>query len=43
MPTRANAFDIVRQDPPPGISPQAAVAAVATVLEGIGDTCPECD
>ncbi|UGX91326.1 hypothetical protein G6321_00036960 [Bradyrhizobium barranii subsp. barranii] len=40
---RERAFDIARQDPPPGIPPQAAVAAVATVLEGIGDTCPECD
>ncbi|MDI3567600.1 hypothetical protein [Bradyrhizobium sp. Arg816] len=40
---RECAFDIARQDPPPRISPKAAVAAVATVLEGIGDTCPECD
>ncbi|MGA7804733.1 hypothetical protein [Bradyrhizobium sp.] len=36
------AFDVARQDPPPGISPQAAAVAVAEVLDSIGDTCPEC-
>ncbi|MBR0749960.1 hypothetical protein JQ582_39230 [Bradyrhizobium japonicum] len=40
---RERAFDIARRDPPPDISPQAAVNAVAEVLDGIGDTCPECD
>jgi hypothetical protein len=30
-----------RRDPPPGIS--AAEAAVAEVLESVGDTCPECE
>jgi hypothetical protein len=39
---RERAFDIVRQDPPPGVSPQAAAAAIAEVLDSIGDTCPEC-
>jgi hypothetical protein len=33
-------FDIARRDPPPGVS--AAAVAVAEVLEGLGDTCPEC-
>jgi hypothetical protein len=36
------AFDIARQDLPPGISALAAVVAIAEVLEGIGDACPEC-
>jgi hypothetical protein len=36
------AVDMARQDPPPGISPDAAAAAVQKVLETIGDTCPEC-
>jgi hypothetical protein len=30
------------QDPPPGVSPEAAAAEVREVLESIGDTCPEC-
>ena len=33
---------IARQDPPPGVSPEQAVAAVRDVLDAIGDTCPEC-
>jgi hypothetical protein len=36
------AVDMARQDPPPGISPDAAAAEVREVLESIGDTCPEC-
>ena len=36
------AFDIARVDPPAGISPDAAAAAVQDVLNSIGDTCPEC-
>ncbi|MEY9881207.1 hypothetical protein ABIA43_002741 [Bradyrhizobium sp. USDA 328] len=40
---RERAFDIARRYPPPDISPQTAVNAVAEVLDGIGDTCPECD
>lgn len=39
---RERAFYIARQDPPPGVSPQAAVAEIREVLESIGDTCPEC-
>jgi hypothetical protein len=39
---REQAFDIARRDPPPGVSPQAAVVAIAEVLDSIGDTCPEC-
>jgi hypothetical protein len=40
---RERAFDIARRDPPPDISSQSAVYAVAEALDGIGDTCPECD
>ena len=36
------AFDIVRQDPPTGVSPQTAIAEVRHALDGIGDACPEC-
>ena len=36
------AIDLARQDPPPGISPDAAVTEVRAVLDSIGDTCPEC-
>jgi hypothetical protein len=39
---REHAFDIARQDPPTGVSAQAAAAAIAEVLGSIGDTCPEC-
>ena len=39
---RERAFVIARQDPPPGISPDEAVAAVRDVLNTMGDTCPEC-
>src|SRR5437016_2532804 len=39
---REHAFDIARQNPPAGVSPEAAVAEVLDVLESIGDTCPEC-
>jgi hypothetical protein len=39
---RDRAFDMARQDPPPGVSPQAAAVAIAEVLDSIGDTCPEC-
>ena len=39
---RDRAVDIARQDPPPGLSPDAAVAEVREVLDSIGDTCPEC-
>ena len=36
------AFDVVRRDPPPGASPDEALAEVRDVLDSIGDTCPEC-
>jgi hypothetical protein len=36
------AVELARQDPPPGVSPDAAVAVVREVLGSIGDTCPEC-
>ncbi|SIO56417.1 hypothetical protein SAMN05443247_08275 [Bradyrhizobium erythrophlei] len=39
---RERAFVMARQDPPPGVSAQAATTALAEVLEGIGDSCPEC-
>ena len=39
---RERAFDIARSDPPPGVSPDAAVAEVREVLDSIGDLCPEC-
>ncbi len=39
---RDRALDTARQNPPPGISPDAAVAEVRQVLDSIGDTCPEC-
>jgi hypothetical protein len=39
---RERAFDIARRDPPPGVSAAAAAVAIAEVLDGIGDTCPEC-
>jgi hypothetical protein len=39
---RERAFAIARQDPPPGVSPQAAAVAIAEELDTIGDICPEC-
>jgi hypothetical protein len=36
------AFDIATKYPPPGISSEAAAVAIVEVLDGIGDTCPEC-
>ncbi|MGY4169904.1 hypothetical protein [Bradyrhizobium sp. USDA 4529] len=40
--SRDRAFDIAHQDPPTGVSPEAARVAIAEVLDSIGDTCPEC-
>jgi hypothetical protein len=39
---RGRALVAARQDPPAGVSPNEAVAAVRDVLDSIGDTCPEC-
>ena len=39
---RDRALDVARENPPSGVSPQAAAVAVAEVLDSIGDTCPEC-
>jgi hypothetical protein len=39
---RGQAFEIARRIPPRGVSPEVAVAAISEVLDGIGDTCPEC-
>jgi hypothetical protein len=39
---RERAFDIAREDPPFGLSPDAAAVAIAEILDGIGDACPEC-
>jgi hypothetical protein len=39
---RDRALDMARQNPPPGVSSQAAVVAILEVLDSTGDTCPEC-
>jgi hypothetical protein len=39
---RERAFDVACQDPPAGVSPQAAAVAIAEVLDSMGDNCPEC-
>ena len=39
---RARAFNIAREDPPAGISLDAAADEIRDVLNSIGDTCPEC-
>nr|WP_249141316.1 hypothetical protein [Bradyrhizobium liaoningense] len=39
---RDRAFEIARQHPPAGVSPEAAAVAIAGVLDGIGNICPEC-
>ena len=39
---RQRALNIARRDPPPGVSPDQALAEVSDVLDSIGDTCPEC-
>jgi hypothetical protein len=39
---RERAFNIAREDPPAGVSPDAAAAEVRDVLNSIGDICPEC-
>ena len=39
---RERAVAMARKDPPAGISSGAATDAITEVLDGIGDTCPEC-
>jgi hypothetical protein len=39
---RERAFDTAIHSPPPGVLPEVAAAEIAEVLDGIGDTCPEC-
>ena len=39
---RERAFDVARQHPPPGVSPDRTLAEVCDVLDSIGDTCPDC-
>ena len=39
---RERAFDIARQDPPRGLSPDEAAGEIEDVLTSIGDACPEC-
>jgi hypothetical protein len=39
---RERGFEIARHGPPSGVSPRAAAVAIAEVLDGIGDSCPEC-
>jgi hypothetical protein len=39
---RQRAVDIARCNPPFGVFPDEAAAAVEDVLGSIGDTCPEC-
>ena len=40
---RERALFLARQSPPAGATANEAVAAVKDVLEGLGDTCPECE
>lgn len=39
---RAEAFALAREEPPAGLSPEDAVAALRDILGGMGDSCPEC-
>jgi len=39
---RARALSMAREDPPHGLSADEARAAIEDVLDGIGDSCPEC-
>ena len=39
---RERAFEIARQHPPAGVSPVEAHAEIRSVLDSVGDTCPEC-
>jgi hypothetical protein len=37
-----HAREIARQGPPPGTSPDQAMAALDDVMLSIGDSCPDC-
>ena len=39
---RERAIDMARHSVPMGVSPETAAVDIAEVLDGIGDTCPEC-
>ena len=39
---RQHALLIAQEEPPPGLSPEQAVAEVQDVLDSIGDVCPDC-
>ncbi|WP_456683125.1 hypothetical protein [Bradyrhizobium sp. USDA 3311] len=39
---RERALELARQDHPAYVSANEAVAEIRTVLDSIGDTCPEC-
>ena len=39
---RQYAIALAQDDPPPGVSPEEALAKIRDVLESIGDVCPEC-
>jgi hypothetical protein len=39
---RQRAFEIVRRDPPEGVSCEDAIVELRDVLDSIGDACPEC-
>jgi hypothetical protein len=40
--TRAEALRIAQEEPPAGLSPEAAAAVIRETLASVGDTCPEC-
>jgi hypothetical protein len=40
---RERALDSASDDPPVGISYQAAAGAIAEVLDSVGDLCPGCE
>jgi hypothetical protein len=39
---RERAISFARDNPPSGLSPGEAVAAIDEIFGSIGDTCPEC-
>jgi len=39
---RERALEMASQNPPSGTSPQEAASEILSVLNSIGDTCPEC-